>query len=180
VLKKTGSLLDVALCAGWLLENGAVPPKRTDPFRQRLEKWAGGFPDLPPLEGVEPPDPLDTLRILARKLQEDGRFVCTRQELEELLRQKLTPASPAVGPSAEGEAASPAGPPSAETESSPESAPPAEQPAPERPPAPEPKRVRAALASFLKAFPGPRRAPGRLRSRPVPVCPSPLAGHADR
>lgn len=152
VLKKTGSLLDVALCAGWLLENGAVPPKRTDPFRQRLEKWAGGFPDLPPLEGVEPPDPLDTLRILARKLQEDGRFVCTRQELEELLRQKLTPASPAVGSSAEGEAASPAGPPSAETESSPESAPPAEQPAPEHPPAPEPKRVRAALASFLKAF----------------------------
>ena len=55
VLKKTGSLLDVALSAGWLLENGAVPPKRTDPFRQRLEKWAGGFPDLPPLEGVEPP-----------------------------------------------------------------------------------------------------------------------------
>jgi len=152
VLKRTNSLLDVALCAGWLLENGIVPSRRTDPFHHRLERWARGFPDLPPLEGVEPLDPLDILRTLARKLQEDGRSICTRQELEELLRQKLTPVSPVVGPSYGEEAVSPAGPPSAETESSPESAPPAEQPAPERPPAPEPKRVRAALASFLKAF----------------------------
>ncbi len=157
VLKRTNSLLDVALCAGWMLENGTIPSRRTDLFHHRLERWAGGFPDLPPLEGVDPLDPLDVLRTLARKLQEDGRFVCTRQELEELLRQKLTPASPVAGPSAEGEAAPPAGPPSIETGFSPESepsesVPPAEQPAPERPPAPEPKRVRAALASFLKAF----------------------------
>ena len=152
VLKRTDSLLDVALCAGWLLENGALPPKRTDPFHHRLERWAGGFPDLPPLEGVDPPDPLDILRILAWRLQEDGRSICTRQKLEELLRQKLTPASPEVGLSPEGETAPPAGPPSPEMEFSPESTPPAEQPAPERPPTPEPKRVRAALASFLKAF----------------------------
>ncbi len=157
VLKRTNSLLDVALCARWLLENGTIPSRRIDPFHHRLERWGSGLPDLPPLEGVDPLDPLDVLRTLARKLQEDGRFVCTRQELEELLRQKLTPVSPVTGPSAEGEAASPAGPLSTETGSSPESEPsedmpPAEQPAPERPPTPEPKRVRAAIASFLKAL----------------------------
>ncbi|MGB9777316.1 MAG: HEAT repeat domain-containing protein, partial [Anaerolineae bacterium] len=156
VLKRTNSLLDVALCAEWLLENGAVPFRRTDPFHHHLEQWASRLPNpFPESEGIEPVDPLDILRTMARELQEDGRFLCTRQELEEFLRQKLTRVSPATEP-VEGEVASPAPPASPANEppagvTSSEEELPAERPAPERP-APEPKRVRTAIASFLKAF----------------------------
>ncbi len=148
VLKRTNSLLDVALCARWLLENGAVPPKRSDPFRQHLEKWANGLPDFPELEQAGPVAPQDILRALARKLQEEGRFVCSRREVEEFIRQQLLPpaqeeAAPPEGESApEMELTSPA------DEPSPEEAPPPSPP----PPAPRPKRLQAALASFLKAF----------------------------
>lgn len=147
ILKRTNSLLDVALCAGWLLENGAVPPKRMDPFHRRLEKWRNGLPDpFPQGETGEPADPLDILRALAWKLQEEGRFVCSRQEVEEFVRQKWLPPVPATETAPADACAPSAEPTPAENEAPPE------PPIPERPPAPEPKRVRAARASFLKAF----------------------------
>lgn len=147
VLKRTNSLLDVALCAQWLLENGTLPPKRIDSFRQRLEKWANGLPDFSPeLEQTEAMDPLDILRALARKLQEEGRSVCSRQEVEEFIRQKLFSALPSPVIHAEDEDTS-------AVEPAPEEgAPPPKESEPERPPAPQPKRVRAALASLSKAF----------------------------
>lgn len=147
VLKRTQSLLDVALSAGWLLENGTVPPKRTDPFHRRLEKWTNGLPDpSPELGWTEALDPLDILRDLAWKLQEEGRSVILRQEVEEFIHQKLLPPPPSAGSSA-GNGGAPA------AEAAPEErALPPEEPAPERAPAHEAKRVRAAVASFLKAF----------------------------
>ncbi len=146
VLKRTNSLLDVALCAGWLLENGAVPPRRMDPFRRRLEKWAAGLPDPSAgLEGAPATDPLDILRALARQLQEEGRSVCSRQEVEELIRRKLLPPLPSAAAPAEDRGAHAAGP-------VPQEGAPLEEPAPERPSAPEPQLPRAALASFTKAF----------------------------
>ncbi len=147
VLKRTNSLLDVALCAGWFLENGTVPPKRTALFHQRLEKWVNGLPDPSlELERTEAIDPLDILRALALKLQEEGRSVCSRQEVEEFIRQKLLPSLPLAGPSAEDEGA-----PATEIASE-EDMPGSEEPAPKRSPTTEPKRVRAAVASFVKAF----------------------------
>lgn len=146
VLKRTNSLLDVALCARWLVENGTVPPKRSDPFRQHVEKWANGLPNFPELEQTGPVVPQDILRTLARNLQEEGRFTCSRQEVEEFIRQqRLPPAQEAAAPpedesAPEMELTSPA------DESSPEAAPPPPSPAP------KPKRIQAALASFLKAF----------------------------
>ncbi len=145
VLKRTDSLLDVALCARWLLENGAIPPKRLDLFRQHLEKWAKGLPNFPELEQAGPVVPQDILRSLARKLYEEGRFICSRQEVEEFIRQQLLPLAQAAAPP-EGESASEIEPTPLADEPSPEEAP------PPRPPAPRPKRVQAALTSFLKAF----------------------------
>ncbi|MGQ9710522.1 MAG: NACHT domain-containing protein [Anaerolineae bacterium] len=153
VLKRTNSLLDVAFCAEWLLENGTLPPQRVDPFRQRLEKWSNGLPDLPPELGkAEAMDLLDILRALARKLQEEGRSVCSRQEVEELIHQKLFSPPPSAEVLAEDEGA-PAAEPAPE-----EGAPLPKESEPGRSPAPPPKRVRAALASLIKAF----LAPGGL------------------
>lgn len=147
VLKRTNSLLDVALCARWLLENGTLPPKRRDPLHQRLEQWANGLPNPSPgLEQAEPIDPLDILRALALKLQEEGRSVCSRQEVEEFIRQRLFSALPSPVIPAEDEETSAVEPPPEEGVPLPEES------EPERPPAPHPKRVQAALASFLKAF----------------------------
>lgn len=147
VLKRTNSLLDVALCARWLLENGTLPPKRRDPLHQRLEQWANGLPNPSPgLEQAEPIDPLDILRALALKLQEEGRSVCSRQEVEEFIRQRLFSALPSPVIPAEDEETSAVEPPPEEGVPLPEES------EPERPPAPHLKRVQAALASFLKAF----------------------------
>lgn len=163
VLKRTNSLLDVALCAEWLLENGTLPPKRIDPFRQRLEKWSNGLPDLPPELGrAEAMDLLDILRALARKLQEEGRSVCSRQEVEELIHQKLFSPPPSAEVLAEDEGAPPVEP------APEEGAPLPKESEPGRSPAPPPKRVRAALASLIKAFLAPGRplvacAPDRYR-----------------
>lgn len=147
VLKRTNSLLDVALCARWLLENGTIPPKRMDPFHQRLEKWANGLPDpSSESERAEALDPLDILRALALKLQEDGRSVCSRQEVEEFVRQKLLAPFPSAGTPAEDEGTPAAEPAPEESASLPKG------PTPERPATTEPKRARAVLASFVKAF----------------------------
>ncbi|MBC7228091.1 MAG: HEAT repeat domain-containing protein [Thermoflexales bacterium] len=146
VLKQTNSLLDVALCARWLLESGTLPSRRTEPFHRILEKWANGLPTSSESEQTESADPLDILRALAQKLQEDGRFVCSRPEIEEFIRQKLFPPAPAGEPSPADES------PPAEESASLEDVPLPEQPPPQRPPAPEPKRARAVLASFVKAF----------------------------
>ncbi|MCS7178495.1 MAG: HEAT repeat domain-containing protein [Anaerolineae bacterium] len=171
IWKQTESLLDVALAAGWLLEHGTLPPKRVAPFRQRLEKWAEGMPDFSAdLEWAGGMSPLDILYALAWKLQEEGRFVCSRQELEAFIRQQLLSAFPLAEASAgenetlvepiseerglpphtasEGEA-------SAAAPVSEEGPSPPEEPPSERPRLPEPKRVRLAVAARVKAFLGP-------------------------
>ncbi len=91
VFRRTASLLDVALYAWWVFEEEPVLPERKEIYHRRLEKWVNSLPPLPPVGGngaeVPPPvvEPVLILRTLALKLQEEGRFTLSRQELEEFI-----------------------------------------------------------------------------------------------
>ncbi len=88
VLKKTSSLLDVAFCARLIFEEGWVPPMRKDCYYHWLEKWTNSLSPLPSANvdeagpAARQVTPMAILRTLALKLQEEGRFTLSRQELE--------------------------------------------------------------------------------------------------
>lgn len=118
--EKTGSLLDLALCAAALLE-GERPQYRSDLYRRTLERWEASIPAPPPLPSKEararkpekagtpageeaerapeekaaetPPRPLrQALALLALQMYRDGRTALSRQELEQRVRDLLFPA----------------------------------------------------------------------------------------
>lgn len=100
VLKRTCSLLDVALCVQSVLEDGSVPSKRADIYHRWLDKWTSSFPPFPSAgmqdaESSFPPvQPYAILRALALKLQEEGRFVLSRQELEAFISELVRSSQP--------------------------------------------------------------------------------------
>jgi hypothetical protein len=82
VLKRTSSLLDVAFCARLIFEEGWVPSVRKECYYHWLEKWIHSLSPLPSANLDEAKvNPMAILRALARKLQEEGRFTLSRQEL---------------------------------------------------------------------------------------------------
>jgi len=125
---KTGSLLDVALCAAALLQE-ETPRARSELYRRALEKWESSLPAPPQpsrkelkgsarespeetageevtseeqgerTEGVPaepavetpPRSPRQILSLLALQMQQENRFVLSRQELEKAVRDLLFP-----------------------------------------------------------------------------------------
>lgn len=88
VLKKTSSLLDIALSALSIFEDGSLPPGRKDVYYRLLGKWIQSLPQpSADADGAEWATSqtilLPVLRALALQLYEEGRFVISHQELEE-------------------------------------------------------------------------------------------------
>lgn len=103
VLKRTLSLLDVAICARLIFEKGLSPSARKDCYYHWLEKWSNSLHPLPSAGGDEAEPAVQQvtlvaiLRALALKLQEEGRFTLSRQELEEFVTGMIPqPSSPDV------------------------------------------------------------------------------------
>lgn len=142
LLKKTSSLLDGALWARAILEGSWTPSTRRECYRYRLEKWTGSLPPLPSANKEETPSvtPEEILRALALKLQEEGRFVFSRQELEEFVAGMIS-ASPSADESATPSEAGPEAPSAMEPEAKSETA--------LNPPA---KPVRSIVAALLKSL----------------------------